>query len=177
MPAEQPNEDSVASNLPALVKQAEQLPAQIESNSAKPPGRPFRPGQSGNPLGRPKGSRNRTTQFIEALIDDQAEEIGAKAVEKAREGDPVMLREMLNRLAPRSRDRLIEFDVPKIVTAADARAASTLVLAAVSRGQISPGEAAQVMGLLTSHVRLVETADLEPRLSALEDARKTWSKR
>jgi hypothetical protein len=37
--------------LPALVDK--QLPAPIEINSAKLRGRPFQPGQSGNPLGRP----------------------------------------------------------------------------------------------------------------------------
>jgi hypothetical protein len=29
----------------------------------------FQPGQSGNPAGKPKGARNRTTLAIEALID------------------------------------------------------------------------------------------------------------
>ena len=33
--------------------------------------RPFKPGQSGNPKGRPKGARNRLgTQFLEALEAD-----------------------------------------------------------------------------------------------------------
>jgi hypothetical protein len=111
-PAEQPNEGSVASNLPALVKSTEQLPAQIENNSAKPPGRPFQPGQSGNPRGRPKGARNEVTKFIEALIEGQGEALGATAVQKALGGDSALLREMLNRLAPRRGDR-IELDLPK----------------------------------------------------------------
>jgi Family of unknown function (DUF5681) len=166
-PAEPPK---VATGLPALVHK--QLPAAIEVNSPKLPGRPFQPGQSGNPLGRPKGSHNRITQLTKALIDGEAEEIVAKAVQKVREGDRVMIREMLNRVAPRSRDRLIEFELPKIVTASDARAASTALFAALSRGEISPSEATQVMGLLKSHVRLVDSADLEPRVTALEEERK-----
>lgn len=34
------------------------------NNSAKQRGRPFLPGQSGNPAGRPKGARNRRTQVL-----------------------------------------------------------------------------------------------------------------
>jgi len=172
-PAEHPNEDPIASNLPTLVKLAAQLPAQIENNAAKPRGRPFLPGQSGNPLGRPKGSRNRVTQYVEALIENQAEALAERAVQKALEGDSPLLRALLDRLWPRHRERGIEFDVTKIVTASDARAASTALLAATARGQISLNEAAQFMGLLMSHVKLVETAGLEPRVDALEKERKT----
>ena len=32
--------------------------------------KPFKPGQSGNPKGRPKGARNRLAQFLEALEAD-----------------------------------------------------------------------------------------------------------
>jgi hypothetical protein len=39
------------------------------------PGRPFQKGQSGNPAGRPVGSRNRATQVAEAILDDNAEGI------------------------------------------------------------------------------------------------------
>jgi len=33
----------------------------------------FKPGQSGNPAGRPKGSRHRATLAIEALLDGEGE--------------------------------------------------------------------------------------------------------
>ena len=33
------------------------------------PGRPFKPGQSGNPAGKPKGARHRTTLAVEALLN------------------------------------------------------------------------------------------------------------
>jgi hypothetical protein len=60
---------------------------------------------------------------------------------------------------------------PKIVTASDARKASTAVIDACIRGEISPDQATKFQGLLTTHVRLAETADLEPRVTALESER------
>lgn len=47
--------------------------------------RPFKPGQSGNPKGRPKGARNRLgTQFLEALETD-FNKYGAQAIALVRE--------------------------------------------------------------------------------------------
>ena len=40
-----------------------------ENSKEKQRGRPFEPGQSGNPNGRPKGARNSVTRALEALID------------------------------------------------------------------------------------------------------------
>jgi hypothetical protein len=47
----------------------------------------FQKGQSGNPGGRPLGSRNKTTQAVDALLDGEAETLTRKAIEKAKDGD------------------------------------------------------------------------------------------
>jgi hypothetical protein len=140
-----------------------------EVNGQKPRGRPFEPGQSGNPLGRPKGSRNRVTQVAEALIHGQAEALVAKAVEKALAGDTPMLRALLTTLVPHRPHRTVEFELPKVETAADAVAASSAVLAACSRGEISLAEASEVMALIATHVHTIEVAHLEERMAALEE--------
>jgi hypothetical protein len=139
------------------------MSAQETSTSAvntaeKQRGRPFEPGQSGNPNGRPKGSRNRVTRAVEALINGQGEALGNKAVEMALNGDASMLRPLLNTLVPTRRDRTVEFELPKIETAADARAASAAVLAACAGGELSPSEANQIMALISTHVRTFEAA-------------------
>ena len=51
----------------------------------------FRKGQSGNPSGRPRGARNKTTLAVEALLDGEAEVLPRKAIERAKEGDSVAL--------------------------------------------------------------------------------------
>src|SRR4051794_36945675 len=46
-----------------------------EKTVSKPRGRPFERGKSANPSGRPKGSRNKTTMAVEALLDGEADTI------------------------------------------------------------------------------------------------------
>jgi hypothetical protein len=53
---------------------------------------PFEKGESGNPAGRPPGSRNRATLLMESLMADDAEAIGRKAVAMAKEGDLAAIR-------------------------------------------------------------------------------------
>jgi len=144
------------------------LEPSAEQSAQKQRGRPFEPGQSGNPNGRPKGARNRVTRAVEALIDGQGEALGAKAVEKALEGDSTMLRALLSTLVPPRRERTVEFELPKIESAADALKASSAVITACAAGELSPHEAGEVMGLISTHVRTIEVADLEPRVAALE---------
>jgi len=46
-------------------------------------GVPFKPGRSGNPNGRPAGSRNKATLAIESLLEGEAEALARKVVELA----------------------------------------------------------------------------------------------
>jgi hypothetical protein len=133
-------------------------------NAAKTRGKPFEPG---NP-GRPKGARHRVTLAIEALLDGQYEALTAKAIEKALEGDMVALRLCLDRIAPPRRDAPITLSLPKVRTAGDVLEASAAVLAAVAAGEVTPDEAGRLMALLVAHRGIVETADLDRRLAALE---------
>jgi hypothetical protein len=136
-------------------------------------GRPFELGKSGNPNGRPKGSRNRTTLAVKAIFEGNAEDIANIVVVLARAGDPTLLRTLLSYVAPPRRDRAVEFELPKITTAADVCAASAAVLAACAEGRLTPSEAHQIMDLITKYVRTIEVAELEARVSALEKERVT----
>lgn len=126
----------------------------------------------GNSLGGSrKGSRHRTTLAIEALLEGEAEGLTRKAIEMALDGDGPALRLCLDRIAPPRRDAPISFALPPIKTAEDALAASAALLAAVAAGDVTPDEAGRVMALLTAHKALVETSNLEGRISALEAKR------
>jgi hypothetical protein len=141
---------------------------EIDTNGQNRRGRPFERGQSGNPNGRPKGSRNRITAALEALIDARGEALVEKAIQNALQGDSPMLRILLNRLVPCRPDRTVEFAIPEIKTAADAHSASSAIIAACSRGELSPSEASDVMSLISMHVNTIKAAEFEERLCALE---------
>ena len=64
----------------------------FEEKQQKQRGRPFIKGQSGNPAGRPRGSRNRATRAMQTLLDGEAQALTRKAVELALEGDTTALR-------------------------------------------------------------------------------------
>jgi Family of unknown function (DUF5681) len=54
----------------------------------QPIGRPFRPGQSGNPAGRPKGARSKLSEsFLKALSED-FDSNGIDVIEKVRSDRP-----------------------------------------------------------------------------------------
>lgn len=138
------------------------------NNGQKPDGT-FAPG---NKLGgRKKGSRNKTTLAIEALLEGDAEAITKKAIELAKDGDGAAIRLCLDRMAPARKDSPLEFDLPTIETAQDAVTASSALLTAVASGDVTPDEASRVMALLTSHKQLVESGDHEKRIEALEAAK------
>jgi uncharacterized protein DUF5681 len=142
-----------------------------DTTTQQPRGRPFEPGVSGNPKGRPKGSRNKTTMAVEALLDSEAEAITRKVIENALEGDKAAQRLCVERFLPARRDRPVEFELPKIKTVADALEASSAVLAACAEGTLSPSEATEIMALVTAHTRSLELTEIEARMTALEKAR------
>ena len=99
-----------------------------ENSARKQRGRPFQPGQSGNPAGKPKGARNRATLAAEALLDGEATALTRKAIELALAGDSTALRLCLECLLPARKERLIEFSLPAIVGPDDVPGAVNSVL-------------------------------------------------
>jgi hypothetical protein len=114
---------------------------------------PFQPGQSGNPAGRPRGSRNKRTLLVEAVARAAGEALAGKAVELAREGNSQALRACLSRLVPVPRSRPVDFELPPIRGHEDAVKAANALLAAVSDGELTPVEATELMRLINAHPR------------------------
>ena len=133
---------------------------------------PFHPGQSGNPAGRPPGSRNKATLALEAMLDGEAEEIVRKAIDLAKSGDGHALSLCLTRVCPRPKDRPVPFGMPRMETTGDAVAASAAIVNAVAEGALTPHEAAELSKLVENFAKVLQIHDHEARLRKLEAERR-----
>jgi len=140
--------------------------SKMRKNAENTRGKPFQPG---NP-GRPKGSRNRATLALEALLDGEAEALTRKAVEMAMGGDTTAMRLVLDRIVPPRKDRPVMFLLPKLETAGDAVKATAALVEAVSVGDLTPGEAAELSKLVEGFTKAVELHEIQQRLDKLEAA-------
>jgi Family of unknown function (DUF5681) len=129
---------------------------------------PFEPGKSGNPAGKLKGTRNRTTMAVEALLDGEAETITRKAIELAKGGDLTALRLCLDRIASPRKDRPVLFELPPVSSAADAAKAAAALLEAVAVGDLTPSEASELGKLIEAYVKALEATEFAERLAKLE---------
>ncbi|MET0532531.1 MAG: DUF5681 domain-containing protein [Microvirga sp.] len=132
-------------------------------------GKPF---QQGN-AGRPKGSRNRATLALEALLDGEAENLTRKAIEMAMSGDTTAMRFVMDRIMPPRKDRPVMFSLPKLETAADAVKATAALAEAVAAGDITPGEAGELSKLVDGFTKAVELHEIQQRLDKLEAMQRT----
>ena len=120
-------------------------------------GRPFKKGRSGNPRGRPAGSRNKRTLAAAVLLDGESEALTRKAAELALAGDPTALRLCIERILPPCRERPVKFTLPPIENAADISAAMNAVTSALARGIITPGEAERIANVVDTFARAIAT--------------------
>jgi hypothetical protein len=127
-----------------------------------------KPFERGNP-GKPKGARRRTTVLAETLMRESAEDVTRAVIEAAKSGDMQAAKIVLDRIAPARRDNPVRFALPSIATAADAAKAMGAIVAAVSRGEFTPNEGAEVAEILEQFRKMLETSELDARIAALEE--------
>ncbi len=125
-------------------------------------------GVSGNPGGRPRGSRNAATMVAEALLEGEAEALSRKAVELAMAGDAAALRLCLERLVAPRRDRAVPFALPEIRGAEDLAPAMAAISRGVAEGLVTPFEAGELARVVESFVRVIEASEFDRRLKQLE---------
>ena len=129
---------------------------------------PFEKGERGNPAGRPRGSRNRATLLMERLLADDAEAIGRKAIEMAKQGDMAAIRLCMDRLAPARKGEPVAFELPPLDKPADSVAAAAEIVAGVAAGELTPSEGADLAKVVDVYVRAIATNAFDERLTKLE---------
>jgi hypothetical protein len=122
----------------------------------------FRKGQSGNPAGRPPGSRNRATSMVQNLLEGAAENIAKRAAQLAEEGNVAAIRICMNRLSPVGQHNPVAFELPPIHSPQDCLRATSA---------IAPSAALQIARVIDVHLRAISTNDLEARMTKLEKDR------
>jgi len=128
----------------------------------------FQKGESGNPAGRPRGARNRTTMLLQNLLEADGEALARKAIDLAKGGDLAALRMCMDRLVPARKHEPIAVYVPRLDTAADTVTAASTIVAAVAAGELAPSEAADIAKAVDIYVRALATQAFEERLVKLE---------
>lgn len=127
----------------------------------------FIPGKSGNPDGRPKGSKNRSTLLLEALDDDLPELLSVVKA-KAVEGDMTAMRLLLDRALPTRKPTSPPVNLPELSAAKTFTDKAGAILCAAGNGQLPPDVAAQLLSALGGVVKVLEIDDLLRRIEALE---------
>jgi hypothetical protein len=129
----------------------------------------FQPGQSGNPAGRPRGSRNKKTLALEALLDGESEAVIHKMITFAKMGDEVAMRLCAERMMPPRRERPVPLALPRIESDADARRATADVMEALSDGEITPKEAEHLLRTIANAAMIFRSSDMADRMTWIQE--------
>lgn len=134
----------------------------------KPPAAAWKPGQSGNPKGRPPGVGD--VSKLRAAIADRVPELLAAMMTRALEGDVGAARLLLERaIAPlKGIEQAVTLQLP---TAGTLTAKAAAVLSAAAAGELAPGQAAQLIAALGTLAKIQEVDELAARIEKLEAAR------
>ncbi|HHK5321903.1 TPA: DUF5681 domain-containing protein [Pseudomonas aeruginosa] len=132
----------------------------------KPP-KGWQPGQSGNPRGRPVGSRNKKNVIAEEFEKDGSA-VARVVMDAALEGDMQAANMVLQRLSPplRARAEKVTFE---LTPDAPLHQQANQVLASVAEGAIDPETGKLLIDCIQSVAGIRAVDELEARLIALEE--------
>jgi len=85
----------------ARTKKAVAAPEPVSTVEDQKPEHLFRPGQSGNPNGRPKGSRNKLGEAFVAALHEDFGKNGVEVIERVRATDPAAYMRVIASLLPK----------------------------------------------------------------------------
>jgi hypothetical protein len=133
---------------------------------------PFVKGQSGNPAGRPAGSRNKFTREMDEALEQRGVPLIDAIVGHAHAANPTAMRLCFHRLT--GKQRPCAFQLPPLETPGYTMAAVTEVQRALGAGEITSEEAARLVDVIGRIVRvLASTAaaeiDFDDRLARVEE--------
>ena len=125
----------------------------------------WKPGQTGNPKGRPHGQSEITR--LRASLASDVPAILAGLVLAAKGGDVQAARLILERILPpvKAIEQAVELQLPEGGTLT---AKATAVLSAVAGGDLAPSQGTALLGAIGTLARVTEIDELTARIAALE---------
>jgi hypothetical protein len=135
---------------------------------------PFVKGQSGNPAGRPVGSRNRFTREMREALEERGPDLIDRLAELAREANPAAMRLCYERLVPTGKHRAVAVELPSPSSPNYTMEAIEAVHRALGEGGITIDEASRLLGFIerTTRILLLQAApaaDLDERITRCEE--------
>ena len=126
----------------------------------------WQPGQSGNPSGRPVGSKNRKSLLTQQL-EEQGGLVAQRVIEAALAGDIQAASLVLQRICPplRPQSVLVNFTLDSQAPLAEQ---AQEILSAIANGNIDPETGRNLINCLGTVAGLMQTDELTRRLDALE---------
>jgi len=128
------------------------------------PPKAWKPGQSGNPKGRPPGTGE--VAKLRAALAADVPEILSGLVAAAKGGDVQAARIILERVLPALKPA--EAAQPLALPDGSLTEQGRAVLACVAAGELAPGQGAALLGAMGALARVAEIDELAARVDALE---------
>lgn len=125
----------------------------------------WKPGESGNPAGRAKGSG--LAGKLRKAIADSADDIVLALIAQAKAGDVGAARVLLERALPAYKATAQPVALPGLADGTLTDKAQA-VIAAAGAGDVAPDIAAQLVAAIGQTARVVEIEELQERIEAIE---------
>lgn len=130
----------------------------------------YKPGQSGNIKGRPKGAKSKKTlirESLEQMLLESGDELVLKTLEMAKDGNRFLLEFVVDRVLPA---KSIEPNFPKLDIKGDLLEQHRMLLDHAYDGLINASHLKSISQALTDHAKIMETKELAERIEKLENS-------